>query len=495
MRRIRRFLVTVIVCLIITQCIRSQTPPAAAGGQKKVEGIEFTPFETTGFDGQKVTAERGRLKVPENRSKSGSNTIELAVVRFKSPSQNPAPPLLYLAGGPGGAAITEAFIFRRLFAQLQQTRDIVLMDQRGTGQSRPLVVWPLPDSLPTDAFLSFEKMRQYLREGTSQAIESFRKRGIDLTGYNSVESADDLNDLRLALGAEKIGLFGFSYGTHLALATIRRHAAHLDSIVLAGIEGLNHTLKLPSTYDAQLRKLSDLAAQDPDVKEKVPDMVALLNRALAKLEKQPITVTVRDYRKNQMVDAQVGKFGLQLIIRFDVGDRSDFPEFPALFYSIDKGDYSLLSKYVEKRYNQLGRGISGMSAMIDLFSGATADRLARIRKETPSSILGDVINLPEMYVADLWGNPDLGDEYRSPLITSARTLFISGTLDSNTPPFQAEEARWGFSNSAHIIVEYAGHEQTLPNEEVEAAVIAFFNGKDVSHVRVSLGKPKFKPIP
>jgi hypothetical protein len=61
--------------------------------------------------------------------------------------------------------------------------------------------------------------------------------------------------------------------------------------------------------------------------------------------------------------------------------------------------------------------------------------------------------------------------------------------------YQAEEVRWGFSNASHIIVEYAGHEDSLPNEAVRAAIIDFFNGKDVSNVRISLGPPKFKPIP
>ncbi|MCI0485592.1 MAG: alpha/beta hydrolase [Blastocatellia bacterium] len=469
----------------------------AQGNSKKAEKIEFTPFELTDFNGKKVQAERGRLKVPENRSRPSGNTIELAVVRLKSKSDNPAIPIVYLAGGPGGSAIGEARFphMMSLFERLQQTRDIIFMDQRGTGQSTPLVAWPAPASLPADAFLSEEKMLAVVREASSPAIESFKKRNIDLAGYNSVESADDINDLRLALGLEKIGLIGFSYGTHLGLVTIRRHSKHLDSVVLVGTEGPDHTLKLPSTYDAQIRKLSDLAAQDSEIAGKVPDMAALLKRILARLEKEPITVKVQDQRTRQPVDVKVGKFGLQMIIRMDVGDGNDFPEFPALFHTIDRGDYSLLAKYVGKRYNQFGRGLSGMSTMMDLYSGATAERLARIKRETPTSILGNVMNFPDMYIADLWGDPDLGDEYRSPILTDTRTLFISGTLDSNTPPYQAEELRWGFSKGTHIIVEYAGHEDMLPDAAVQAAIVDFLNGKDVSGVRVSLGKPKFKAIP
>jgi pimeloyl-ACP methyl ester carboxylesterase len=457
--------------------------------------IEFQTTEITGRDAKK-TVELGALSVPENRSKPGSRMIELAVVRLKSKSPNPGPPIFYLPGGPGGSAINEMWFpwMEPLFEKLRETNDIILMDQRGIGRSTPTFFWPTPASLPADAFLSREKLTGYFQQAHVQAVEWFKKEGFDFAGYNSAESADDLNDLRTALGTEKMSLLGFSYGTHLGLATIRRHAAHIDSVVLIGTEGPDHTVKLPSTYDAQLRKISDLAAQDPEIKAKVPDMVALLKRILSKLEKHPVTVTVQNHRTKQPVDVPIGKFGLQLIIIMDVGDRNDFPEFPALLYTIDKGDVSLLKKYVEKRYNQFGHGVSGMHNLMDHASGVSPERLARIKKETPESILGDVMNFPDLDTK-IWGNADLGAAYRSPLIASTRTLFISGTLDSNTPPYQAEEVRWGFSNALHIIIEYAGHEDSLPNEAVRGAIIDFFNGKDVSNVRISLGPPKFKPIP
>ncbi len=487
--RIAALVFSILVFIQGSVFITAQDQPTGA--------IEFKALELTDASGQKVQAETGKLRVPENRRNPSSKLIELTVLRLKSRAEKPGSPIFYLAGGPGGSAISEARapFMRALTERLRDSHDIILMDQRGTGRSNPLVAWASPSSIPTEAFLSQEKMIELVRSWGAQAIESFKQRGIDLAGYNSVESADDLNDLRKALGAEKIGLIGFSYGTHLGLATIRRHSAHLDSVVLVGTEGPNHSFKLPSTYNAQLRKLSDLAAEDPDIRSKVPDMVALLRRVLDKLDKQPAIVKVRDSRTRQMVDVPVGKFGLQMIVRFDVGDGNDFPEFPLLFYTIDRGDYSVLQKYVEKRYNQFGQGISGMSAMMDLYSGATAERVARIRKEIPTSILGNAMNFPDMYVGDVWGNPDLGDEYRGPLLSSARTLFISGTLDSNTPPYQAEELRWGFANGSHIIVEYAGHEDTLPNSEVQSAIVDFFSGKDVSGVRISLGKPRFKPIP
>ncbi len=455
--------------------------------------LEFTPTELDA-GGRKIPAERGWLKVPENRSKPGSQTLELHVLRIRTSNPNPQPPVTYLAGGPGGAATSEFQMYGRLFQKLLETRDVVVMDQRGTGRSRPSVLWAAPASLPPDAFESAAKLDGYRRAASAQALAAFRQRGIDLAGYTSVESADDLNDLRVALGAEKLALVGFSYGTHLALATIRRHGPHLDAAVLIGTEGPDHTMKLPWVYDAQLRKISDLAAQDPGVREAVPDMVALLRRVLEKLEKEPVTVPVRDQRTKETVPLRIGKFGLQLLLRLDVGDRSDFVEFPALLHAIDRGDYKLLAKYAEKRYNQLGRGVSGMATMMDFASGATAERRARIARETPGSLLGAAVNFGDDGADPAWGNPDLGDAYRGPLLSSVRVLFVSGTMDSNTPPSQAEELRWGFANSGHVIVEYAGHEQTLPNLQVEAHILDFFAGKEIGTAGVSLGRPKFVPV-
>lgn len=470
--------------------------PYVAFAQSVPKKIEFTPGEMTDYGGKKITVERGKLSVPENRTKPGSRMIELAVVRLKSQAEKPGTPIVYLSGGPGGSAIGEATqldYLGRLFEQMQQTHDVILMDQRGTGRSASLI-WLSPTAMPSDFFLSEAKAVEYSRQWSKLAVAHFKGRGVDLTGYNTVESADDLNDLRLGLGAQKLNLIGHSYGTHLGLATIRRHAAWLESVVLVGTECLDCTDKLPSTYDAQMRKLSDLAAQDPNVGGKVPDMFALFQRLLVKLEKEPLTVTVQSQRTKQPVEVKIGKYGLQLLVRLDIGDGNDFPDFPLLFYTLDKGDTSALKKYVAKRYNQLGLGVSGMSMMMDLFSGASPERTARIQKEAATALLGNVMNMPDGIV-EIWGNPYLGEAYRAPLLANTRTLFISGTLDSNTPPYQAEEVRWGFSNGAHLIVEYAGHEDMLPNREVQTAILDFFNGKDVSQTRVSLGRPKFKPIP
>jgi pimeloyl-ACP methyl ester carboxylesterase len=134
-----------------------------------------------------------------------------------------------------------------------------------------------------------------------------------------------------------------------------------------------------------------------------------------------------------------------------------------------------------------------MMLVMDTSSGATRQRQARINREAKQTLLGDVLSVLD--IGEAFGNPDLGDQYRSPIRTSVQTLFISGTLDNNTPPFQADEVRRYFKSSAHIIIENAGHEDMLINRQVQQAVVDYLSGRDVSQVKIALPALRFLPIP
>jgi pimeloyl-ACP methyl ester carboxylesterase len=241
--------------------------------------------------------------------------------------------------------------------------------------------------------------------------------------------------------------------------------------------------------------LSKLIAQDPTVGSKVPDFAAMLKRVLDRLEKEPITVSVTDNKNRQPVDVKVGKFGLQLLIMRDLGDTNDLPNFPAFLYMIDRGDYSMLSRLVERRFNEYSAGVPIMTLVMDAASGATRERDAQIAREARTTLLGDVVNFLFPAIGEVVGNPDLGDGFRSPIRTSVPTLFISGSLDNNTPPFQADEVRRQFKQSSHIVVENAGHESMLDKPQVRQAIVDFLLGKDVSRVKIALPPLRFNPIP
>jgi pimeloyl-ACP methyl ester carboxylesterase len=467
---------------------------AQSSQEHKLGSLAFQPYEYK-IEGQSIECELGRLVVKENRKSQNSNIIELAFVRLKSTAAKPGPPIIYLEGGPGSSAIGIARFaeYMRAFAKLREAGDVILLDQRGVGLSRPNLTRLSSQSLPLDFFADQEAALRTIKERSREAAEYFRKQGVDLRAYNTVESADDVDDLRRALGVDKINLVGFSYGTHLALAAIRRHGDNLNRVALIGTEGPNHTQKLPSTSDKQIETISKLASQDPAIGKLVPDLTGLMKRVFDRLHKQPAVVSVTDRRTNKLVDLKIGKFGLQLITIFDLGDTSDLPSFPALFYTIDKGDYSLLARFAEKRYNQLGAGVPVIMEVMDSSSGATRERQALIAREARRSLLGNVMNFLD--VGDVFGNPDLGEDYRSPIRTNVPTIFVSGTLDNNTPPFQADEVRKGFTHSAHLVVENAGHEDMLINPHVQQALVDYFNDRDLSRLRISLPPLRFLPIP
>jgi pimeloyl-ACP methyl ester carboxylesterase len=252
---------------------------------------------------------------------------------------------------------------------------------------------------------------------------------------------------------------------------------------------------LPSTSDKSLKKLAEIAAADAEIGAKVPDLVATLKRVLDRLEKEPVTVTVTDRRGNKPVELKIGKYGLQFLIMRDLGDSNDLPIFPLWFYTMDKGDYSVLARFAERRYNQYGAGTSIMTVMTDGASGTSKGRKAQIEREAKTALMGDTVNFPSFAIEGVTEGIDLGDEYRRPIRTSVPTLFVSGALDNNTPPFQADEIRKFFTAGTHIVIGNAGHESTLTDPRVQQAAVDYLRGQDVSKAQISLPPLKFVPIP
>ncbi len=452
---------------------------------------ETRTLEATG--GKVVEAEFGRLVVPENRSASHSNLIELAYVRLKSSAPQPRAPLIYLAGGPGGSSTWMAEDPRTLasWLSLLEVGDLIFLDQRATGRSTPRLSYRPKQEPPRNGFADDRAMKAFYVEVAREAAEHFRSQGVDLDGYTSNASADDINDLRIALGLEKVSLLGFSYGSHLALATIRRHGAHLENVIAVGVEGLHQTHKLPLAMDVQFGKLALLVAEDDRVGPFVPDMVELLERVLDKLERQPMVVEIVG-PGGAREQVAVGPVGLKFILRLDIGDASDLPVFPKLLYSIDQGDPSVLRWFVQKRAGFAG--INLMSLLMDGASGADPERWSTIEAQAERSLFGDIVNFNWPDIDEATGVRDLGAAYRAPLVSDVRTLLLSGSLDFNTPPYQAEEVRWGMPNATHIVVENAGHEQILPQPKVQETIVRFLRGEDVRDVTIVMPRLRFVPI-
>jgi len=480
--------------VIVLALLTSST--ALADGATAGEPLAWQPFEIEAYHGKTLEGQIASLAVPERRGSSSERTLEIFFARLPTTAENPAAPIVYLAGGPGGSGIGSARIpgVFETFEALTSIADVILLDPRGAGKSDPGLFCRPPSELPPlDLFANAPKLEHFMLERIRACRAELEARGFDLAGYTTRESADDLEALRLALGAERLNLLGFSYGTHLGLSAIRRHPESLGRVALVGVEGPDHTRKLPSSLDTQVRKLALLAANDPSVGELVPDMYALLERVLAKLEENPIQVPL-ELPDGQKIEVPVGPHGLQMILSWDLGDGNDFPVFPALLATIDRGDPSLLAWFVRKRAPRMSGGVGGLYYAMDGASGASPERWERIAREAPDAILGNVANGLFPAAIDAIGIQPMDEAFRGPILSEVETLFVTGTLDSNSPPYQAEEVRWGFIRSDHLVVENAGHEDMLVNPEVRAVLRDFFAGEDVSDRHVALPVPGFLTV-
>ncbi len=462
--------------------------------------VKFDTVPLTLTDEITVTLEVGDYQVPEHREKENSYLIQLKVARIKAKSPDTLAPVLYLAGGPGGSAINDLRVpsVREMLLKLNAKHDIILIDQRGTGNSSPKLVWQpnmeyrLRNSETIqNMFSKKDAMLQLAINTTSLAIEHFKNSGIDITAYNSLESAKDIFEICSALGYKKVNLLGFSYGTHLALATAKYFPSLIRSMVLVGTEGLNHTYKLPETYNKQIKKLSNLSSDHPYFLSNNVDFKELLEKVLDRLDKKPLRLPIMNSWTKNVDTVVLGKFGFQFILRMDLGDDYDFVWFPKLLIDMEKGEYEVVKKFVAKRYNQLQSGVHLMSLAMNISSGSSEGRRKEIIQQAEQSLLGNVMNFPEMDIDYLFRHLNLGDSYRSSIPCDVPTLFVSGSLDCNAPVEQAEEIRKDFVNGIHLKVINAGHESMLPNEEVQNTILGYVEKLRLTKETIALPEPKF----
>lgn len=453
--------------------------------------LAWEPYTLETFDGGKHAAELGRLWLPEDRTKSAGPLIQMAVVRLRATTREPGPPILFLAGGPGipATGMGRVPVYYSLFERLRSVADVLLLDMRGTGLSSPNLEWRDERPLPVDVFTS---ERSALREITRRAracADHWRARGVDLNSYNSLAVAEDIDALRRALGQERLSLLGFSYGTEAALTLLRRHPSRVERVVLAGTRGPDHVLHLPAAKDLLLKKIAHLAAAQPGLDPPLPDLTGTVLALLARLKEQPMSVTVTHRPTGQRVTLRVGKFGVQAVLARLLGDGRALPLLPALVSSLSRGDTTLLAGQMDPLYNGF-TSLSGMNLAVNAASGWSREREARVRREAKDAVLGGIDQFSQREIRRLLGVTDIGLALRAPLWSPAPALFLTGSLDGTTPPYQAEEARWGFPNSVHLIVQNGSHE-TLPAEAVQEVVTAFFAGEDVSGRRIALPPPRF----
>jgi pimeloyl-ACP methyl ester carboxylesterase len=432
-----------------------------------------------------IAQENGQFDVPENRSNPNSRSITIKYQRFPSTAKKPGYPIVYLAGGPGGSGIGSLQGTRRAIVEaFREYGDVIAYDQRGTNKSGPKMTcdesYAADPSKPLDR-TAINAMIQALKP----CVDKLRAEGVDIAGYNTRENAADLEDLRKHLGAEKLILWGISYGAHMGIAALRDNGAHIDRVILAGIEGPDDTYKLPSDQQTLLEEIGRRAPGD---------LLASIRNILRELERSPKKVTLTHPTTGQSTELVLGPLDLQVEVADRLFAPENFSTLPDFITRIERGDWTALA--LAAATMRFGSTRSVMSVAMDCASGISASRKAVIADEASRTLLGDAVNIPFPEICAAVNVPDLGDAFRSPLRSNVPALLISGTLDGRTRPRQAEEFRRFMPNAQHLVIEGAGHSDPLflSSPKILEAMKAFLRGEPLRERVVAAAPFTFVPV-
>lgn len=404
--------------------------------------------------GRSLDGERGILLVPSARHRDVSPAIALPFIRIPAKRDHGLPPLIVLFGGPGVAAIDSfAEYFFEHVERFSAICDVVTFDQRGCHGGLPNLVNPFPPDYDLSEPLTRDSYLAAQRRSASRLGAYWREQGVDPNDYNTVESAHDVDDLRKALGAERVNLNGASYGSHLGLAAIRLHGEHIGRAILCLVEGPDDTHKLPSNVDRHFRHLAELARTDPNLDGECTDLFAELADAMDTLDRNPAEVNLKGHDK----PIPVAAFGLQCVLGNALGSKRAMRGLPNFARQIARRDFSALARRFSRWLTQ--SMLDGMPLAMDHAAGASQQRLRRIETERVDALLDDSFNLPYPFIGRELGVDELDDTFRTPVTSDTPTLFCAGTLDGRTPISNAEAALRGFPNGHLIVVEGMVHEE------------------------------------
>jgi len=466
-------------------------PPGSASA-----AVELVADTLTTFEGISRSVDRGSLLVPEDRAKPGGTRIHLGFVRMRATGNPAGAPLVFLAGGPGVPATFMARIphYDRLFQRLRANGDVILVDLRGCGLSDPLLLCAPKQPLPGDVFASEERARSAIDRSLTSCAAMLRAQGVRPEAYHTRASAEDIEDLRRALDIPRLRLLAFSYGTELAQDVLRLHGDRVDRAVLVGTRAPDEAWRLPGVFDFHVRRLARVVARDSVYASRFPDFEAAIRAAVDSLTAHPRTIPVVDRRTGTPVKLTAGGFALQLILQGDLMDPLGFAAAPALLASLAEGDTALFAVKLGQLYNSFSSVSNVGLVAADCASGADVERVRRMAREAGRSLFrGARIVLQRPELCRKIGAADLGPHYRERVYSSVPALFLSGSFDGNTPPYQAEEVRWGFPNAIHLVVANGWHE-LLPAPDVQQTVADFLAGIDVAGRRIAVPPPRFFSI-
>jgi pimeloyl-ACP methyl ester carboxylesterase len=400
------------------------------------------------------TLQCGTLEVPENRTTPGGRKIKLAITVLPANTLSPRPdPLFILAGGPGQAASAVAS-FPAQLTDIRATRDIVLVDQRGTGLSSPLTCKAFAQERDLATALQTDVLAQ-----ARECAAELNAQGVDAAQYTTDAFIEDLEDVRRALGYPTVNLWGGSYGTRVAQEYLRRHPEVIRSVVLDGVAP-PHMIISTDIWPTRQKVVDDViaacgaaaacAAAHPD-----------LGNALMHIQ-QSLGAD------GQRIEVALPRTGKPAALRINwpavigaIHPLSYQPEtaamIPVVLGAAVQGNFApLLATFSlsdDDADTQLNNAL--------FYSVTCAEDVPRLTTEARARALADPqtrgLISDVLAVCDFWPRGALPADFATPVVSGVPVLLISGGLDPVTPPAYATEVARTLSHSRTLVAPGFGH--------------------------------------
>ena len=432
-----------------------------------------------------LAAQCGVLSVPENPNLPGGRQIGLHVARVAAISRRKqADPLFVLAGGPGQAAGSFYTTVAGAFARILRERDIVLVDQRGTGGSNRL------DCREDEDFISRSSEAQ-IASSTRECLAALAPRA-DVAYYTTSLAVQDLERVRAALGYERINLYGASYGTRVAQQYLRRYPRRVRSLILDGVVPVELILGAASALDAQsaLQDILARCAAAAGCRAQFGDPAADYRTVHTALAGRAVAVSVANPQTGVATRFDFSADHLATVLRLGSYSSDYAALLPLLLHAAAaRADYTPLAQqflFIEHTYG--GRIAVGMNYSvvcaedIPFFDPRTLDR-APLEATYMGTTQLDALES----VCRHWPRGPVDADFHAPLTSGVPALLLSGSADPVTPPAYAGQAARGFPHSLSLVLEGFGHGQ-LTAACMDRVMAQFLTRASVTALDVSCTK-------
>ena len=406
-------------------------------------------------EGVKERARCGTYEVFENRATKRGRKLKLKIVVY--PATGPdkaADPLFYIPGGPGSSATEDAPYVAQEFAKVRERRDLVFVDQRGTGGSNPLNCdFFNPADLSSHLGFYFpladvRRCREQLEPKT------------DLKLYTTHIAMDDLDDVRAALGYERINISGASYGTRAAQVYLKRHPRRVRTMVLQGVSPTGQLMPrdFPQHTERALEGVMDECAEDEACRAAFPNLRAEAKAVLARLLRGPVAVEVKHPQTGAVTRVQLARDLAGEAIRYMLYQAGAASRIPLFIHLAAQGDFGPLAESaIFYRQRIVATGSNGMYLTVTCAEDLPWIRPGEGERNAENTLLGDYRLRQQRAACALWPRGDIPNDYARPTRADAPVLILTGQWDPVTPPVYGDTAAKHLPNSLHLVVPHGGH--------------------------------------